>query len=169
MLEMAIIVTPDQNQCLRVISSHLVLTCLAGTRLSCDTSHEGLISVWCRYFFHAYVWISTTMEGCVSVLVLVIIFCIHDTPDSWEMQFLACPIVVCDMNAEYMCCGVGLITDFIVSKNCSYTSQFADTCRVFSLIFRQPYKFIPTECWIHILHDMTFISVLHGTYYIYVP
>lgn len=67
----------------------------------------------------------------VCVFVLVNIFCIHDTPDSWEMQFLACPIVVCDMNAEYMCCGVGLITDFIVSKNCSYTSQFADTCRVF--------------------------------------
>jgi hypothetical protein len=35
----------------------------------------------------------------------------------------------------------------------------------FSLIFRQPYKFIPTECWIQ-LHDMI-ISVLHGTYYIY--
>ena len=70
------------------------------------------------------------MERCV--LVLGSIFCIHDTPDSWEMQFLACPIVVCNMNAEYMCCGVGLITDFTVSKNCSYTSQCSDISCVFA-------------------------------------
>ena len=85
--------------------------------------------------------------------------CIHNTPDSLEYQFYACPKFVCYSKEGYMCCSIRRITGFAVSKSALiYLYSLDIHTHVYDVL--SDWSHVTTQQYIDRSHSGTIYSML---------